>query len=389
MMIRACLLLSAFTLAASAAEFTFKESPGALDVLCDGKVIARYMHAHDTSTPEKQAETYKPYLHVFDANGAAPITKGAGGAYTHHRGIFIGWNKIGVGGKSYDRWHMKGGDQIHTEFTHQSTEKGRATFTSLVRWTGDALEKSIIEEERTLTFNAPPAPAYAFIDMVSSLRATAGDVTLDGDPEHSGLHFRPADEVEREKTTYLYPVEDAKPHRDRDYPWFGESFTVGGKRYSVVYLNHPSNPKGAAISAYRDYGRFGAFWKAKMKLGEERSFRARFLVYAGELPDADAIQKVWNRYAGKKDPTPKTTAKPAEMGKSPDSKKKAAAAATPAPKAAATPTPASHPERSEAKSKDLLKTTPALLLMQGPSTTHRGGGADAAPGLRSGRRQLV
>ena len=66
MTIRASLLLSVLTLAASAAEFSFKEAPGTLDVLCDGKVIARYMHAHDTSTPAKQAETYKPYLHVFD-----------------------------------------------------------------------------------------------------------------------------------------------------------------------------------------------------------------------------------------------------------------------------------------------------------------------------------
>ena len=64
------------------------------------------MYAHDVSTPERRLETYKPYLHVFDADGTAPITKGAGGDFTHHRGIFIGWNKISVGGKTMDRWHM-------------------------------------------------------------------------------------------------------------------------------------------------------------------------------------------------------------------------------------------------------------------------------------------
>ena len=34
---------------------------------------------------------------------------------------------------------------------------------------------------------------------------------------------------------------------------------LNGKKYSVVFLNHPDNPKGAHISAYRDYGRFGIF----------------------------------------------------------------------------------------------------------------------------------
>ena len=77
--------------------FAFDDKAGDhLDVLLDGKVVARYMYAHDTSTKERRAETYKPYLHVFDAEGKAPITKGPGGKFTHHRGIFIGWKKIGV-----------------------------------------------------------------------------------------------------------------------------------------------------------------------------------------------------------------------------------------------------------------------------------------------------
>ncbi|MEQ1862984.1 MAG: DUF6807 family protein, partial [Chthoniobacteraceae bacterium] len=244
---------------------------------------------------------------------------------------------------------MKGGDQVHSSFMQQEEGKGRASFTSLVRWTGDSLEQSILEEERVFTFLTPPAPAYALIDVTSRIRALVGETTLDGDPEHSGLHFRPADEIERAKTTYLYPVENANPHKDRDYPWFGESFTVGGKRYSVVYLNHPGNPKGGAISAYRDYGRFGAFWKAKLAVAEVRDFRARFLVYAGELPPVEAIQKEWNRYAKKNEPVPKTTSKPAEVGKSPDAKKKGAA------KPVATPVPATPAPKPQAEGAPAIK----------------------------------
>lgn len=367
--LRAALTLTSFIsihFAAAESGFSFKDHPGeSLDVLRDGKVIARYMDAHDITTPERRNETYKPYLHVFDAEGAAPITKGAGGTLPHHRGIYIGWNKIGVGGKTYDRWHMSGGDQVHEKFLAQKAGADQATFTSLVRWTGAKQEDSIIEEERTLTFLPPPAPAYALIDMHSKLKAVAGDTALDGDPEHSGLHFRPADELIRAKTTYLYPVENANPHKDRGYPWFGETFTVKGKSYSVIYLNHPANPKDAAASAYRDYGRFGAFWKTSIPAQGTAEFRARFLVVAGEMPAPEFIQKAWNEYAGANQPVPKVTAKPAEGTKFPDPNKKEPAkpedkpaakpAAPAAPKSACAPEPEKATAETEATKPEATK----------------------------------
>ena len=299
-----------------AEEFALRDAPGtSLDILQNDRIIARYVYKHDVSTPAARLEAYKPYLHVFDAGGHAPITKGAGGYSTHHRGIFIGWNKISANGKSYDRWHMQGGDQIHEKFLAQSATKDRATFTSLVRWTGGTQDSTLIEEERTLTVLPAPPPGYALIEMTSKLKAVAGETVLGGDPEHAGLHFRPADEIERSATTYLYPRENAAPHKDRDYPWFGESFTVGGNRYSVIYLNHSSNPKGAAISAYRDYGRFGAYFSMTIPAGGAQTIRARFLIVAGEFPTAEMIQQAWNEYADASEPTPRTTVKPAEVGK--------------------------------------------------------------------------
>src|SRR5438045_8433646 len=109
------------------------------------------MDADDVSTPERRGETYKPYLHVFDAAGGGPITKGAGGFYTHHRGIFLGWNKIGVGGKTFDRWHMAGGDQVHEKFIKQEAGKDRATFTSLVRRQGEKADAPTPRDQRRLS----------------------------------------------------------------------------------------------------------------------------------------------------------------------------------------------------------------------------------------------
>ena len=316
-----CQVSISLAIAEEAKTFAFKDDPGkALDVLCDGKIVGRYMYAYDTSTPDKKNETYKPYLHVFDAEGKAPITKGPGGEYTHHRGILIGWMKIGFNGKSYDRWHMKGGEQVHQKFSAQKADAEQATFTSTVNWNDEA-GKPIIEEARTMTFRRAPAPAYVMIDFSSTIKAPNGDVTLDGDPEHAGIQFRPANEVDRAKTVYTLPGEKVDAHKEKDLPWIGETFSLNGKTYSVVDFNHPGNPTGTKISAYRNYGRFGMFPTAKIKAGETVTFNYRFLVAEGQMPSTAVIQNTGNAFTGQSAATPAAlTVKPAEQPAPPKAK---------------------------------------------------------------------
>ncbi len=309
------LVLAAGTLARAEATgtFAFKDQPGkALDILCDGRIVGRYMYAYDTSTPAQRAETYKTYLHVFDAQGQAPITKGSGGEYTHHRGILIGWMKLGCNGKTYDRWHMKGGEQIHQKFAAQTADTNQAVFTSLVNWTDEA-GKPILEEARTFTFRRAAAPAYVLIDFQSTLKAPAGDVTLDGDPEHAGIQFRPANEVDRAKTVYTFPGAQADPKKDRDLAWVGETFTLKDRAYSVVQLNHPDNPQGTKTSAYRNYGRVGMFPTARIAAGAALTLKYRFLVAEGGMLPAAAIQESCNAFTGRSDPPPPVTTRPADQ----------------------------------------------------------------------------
>ncbi|MGD0091736.1 MAG: PmoA family protein, partial [Planctomycetota bacterium] len=312
----ACASMFALHAADESAGFTFNDQAGQyLDVLYNGKIVGRYMYAYDKSTPARLNETYKPYLHVFDAEGKAPITNGAGAKqYPHHRGIFVGWNKIGFGGKTYDRWHMKGGEQVHQKFSEQKTDKDQASFTSVINYNDEA-GKPFMVEERTMTFRRAPAPAYVLVDLRTTLKATEGDVTLDGDPEHAGIHYRPAEGVNTKETLYVFPKEDAKPHADFDYPWAGETYTLGGKKYSVVIMSHPDNPKKTKWSAYRDYGRFGAFPKAAIKSGEALTLKYRFLVAEGDMPAVDAIQTCCNQFTGLNEPAPKTVVIPAEQPK--------------------------------------------------------------------------
>jgi len=338
-------ICAVFGSAAALAEdgFALKDTAGDhLDVLYNDKLIARYMYASDNSTKGRRTETYKPYLHVFDAEGKAPITKGAGGDLPHHRGICVGWNGIEIGDKKYDRWHMPDGEQVHEKFLIESADKAHATFTSQIRWTGRKDEPPILMEERTFTFLLPPVPAYAMIELRTKLKAVAGDTSLNADPEHSGLQFRPAQEIDKTKTTFTLPGTKTNAHKDRDLPWAGETFSLNGHDYSVVQYNFPMNPKPVITSAYRDYGRFGLTFATKLAANEEATYRCRFLIREGEMFPAEQIQKIGDEYTETNAPTPPITVNKAEVFGV--AKPKATPATpTPATPSAATPAPEAKP----------------------------------------------
>jgi hypothetical protein len=59
-------------------------------------------------------------------------------------------------------------------------------------------------------------------------------------------------------------------------------------------MNHPDNPKQTLYSAYRDYGRFGAFFKKEIGAGETLTLRYRIWVVEGEMPER---QELASRYS--------------------------------------------------------------------------------------------
>ena len=76
-----------------------------VDVLQDGKAVARLVHGEGQ---------IKPFLHIFGSGGELVTNPGldregkGAGLFNHHRGIFIGWNKVSSELGNYDMWH-KGG----------------------------------------------------------------------------------------------------------------------------------------------------------------------------------------------------------------------------------------------------------------------------------------
>lgn len=289
--------------------FSWKDEPGNyLDLLFDGRRVVRYMYAYDASTPERLHETYKPYHHVFDAQGENLLTKGPGGLYTHHRGIFIGWNKLESGGEVLNLWEMTGGTQRHQKFLKETAGPVLACSESLISW-DDTAGGPIIIEQRKVTVFRQPDPTILLLDFHTRLEAVRGEVYLNGDPEHGGFQYRAHDDVstgseraQREATagkqvpqdvvegtkadraTYLFHEEDIDPHEDEDLPWAAMVYGLNDRRYSVQHMNHPGNPRPTLYSAYRDYGRFGAFFKKKIGPGETLALHYRIWIIEGDMP---------------------------------------------------------------------------------------------------------
>jgi hypothetical protein len=262
----------------------------------DGEPILRYTFERDTSTPERTFDTAKVFAHVMAPGGEETLTKGAGGTFPHHRGIFIGWNRIEHGGKRHDLWHVRDTVQEHRKFLQTEGDENGAAITSEIAWIGVDGEP-VISEKRTYRV-VESADAYAVIDFVSELTAVGGDVKLGGDPEHAGVQFRPSQEVADNKSaSYVFHESDIDPKKDKDLPWVALSFRIGDQAWTVQHMSHPSNPKGAVWSAYRDYGRFGPFPTIEIAEGETVTLKYRFRVTKGEAPPREAMAESFDAFA--------------------------------------------------------------------------------------------
>ena len=267
----------------------------------------------DESSKAAREETFKPFHHLYDPDGKILVTKGPGGYFTHHRGLFYGFNKITYGnGKQADVWHC-------TNNCYQSFEKvldeaagqvlGRQDVA--IDWHGQD-RKPFAHEQREMTvYNVLGG---TMIDFASRLETAGESVRLDGDPQHSGFHFRAANEVAEKgkpqikngkataekinpETVFIRTDGVGKPGdainwdpkmgakndpRTINQPWKGMSFMLGDQRYTVAILDLPTNPKEARFSE-RDYGRFGSYFEYDLTKDHPLEIRYRVWLQKGMM----------------------------------------------------------------------------------------------------------
>jgi len=223
---------------------------------------------------------------VFSPDGKRLITKGPGGKYPHHRGIFIGWNSTEYDGKKADFWHCGGGvHSRHDGFVENVAGPVMARSVMKVNW-NDAEGEPVVVEQRELSVFRQPGP-FSLIEFVSTLRSARGVVQLGGNLHHAGIQFRADNEVvsREDETSYVFPTDGMKTAELPNEPWVAMSFALGDERYAVCQMNHTDNPAETTYSdTERKYGRFGAFFTHELKPGEPLTVKYRFLVHQGADP---------------------------------------------------------------------------------------------------------
>ena len=262
----------------SGGGFTWRDQPGHhTDLLLGERRVVTYHYERlDESTPANRVRTYKVFHHVFSPNGDRIVTGGLNEDprvhSPHHRGIFYGFNRITYGnGQQADTWHCNDGAfQQHERFLASEQGLVLARHRTAVSWHGR--DAAFAEEERELTvYNVPGGH---LIEFASRLRSLSGSVRIDGDPQHAGFQFRAHNDVDAyttNETIFVRPEGVGKAGETRNWdpqtrqgpvnmPWNAMSFVLGGKRYTVAYLDHPKNPKEARFSE-REYGRFGSYFE--------------------------------------------------------------------------------------------------------------------------------
>jgi Methane oxygenase PmoA len=274
-----------------------------VDLVVGEKKVLRYMNMpHDKSTKDQHELTFKPFHHVFDpVKGETLLTNGAGLAankelmFPHHRGIYFGWMRISYGqGQVVDNWH--GRDGVYTQHEKMlMTEVGEVVgrHRAEIGWYG---KDGLLFAEETRELDAYPMKTGTLIEFESIVKTQLPKVTLDGDPQHAGFHFRAAMETAKKyapETYYLRPDGKDANGKTRNWDpktkagpvnllWNAMCFKVGGERYTAVYLDHPTNPKEARYSE-RDYGRFGSYFVYDITPKTPLKVKYRLWIQAGEM----------------------------------------------------------------------------------------------------------
>ncbi|HOF41669.1 MAG TPA: PmoA family protein [Candidatus Hydrogenedentes bacterium] len=297
--------LSSVFLAACAfgTTFSFNSHPElapdtGMDLIGDGSVWLRTM-----TTPlnaERREDTYKVYTHIFNFEGTSPLTKGPGGQYPHHRGMFIGWNHTKTSGGEFDTWHMKRCTQNHAGWLELDPGENEATQVEVVEWRDDD-GQPFIHEVRTITASPGPDGTRIF-DFQSVLTSLKGTIRLRGDLQHAGMQVRMANEVSehQDSTNYLLPegVVEQKDNRVEGAWWVCCSPVVGGSRYWLMHMTPPDHPTGVPVYSIRRYARFGAFFEPDLNEGEPLVLNFRILLSGGEL-DVARCQQLYDAYAAR------------------------------------------------------------------------------------------
>ncbi len=221
-----------------------------------GRLAARLIaEPHDA---ERHQETSKVFHHVHAPDGRV-ITKGVGGKFGHHRGLFLGWNRLRTNGQGFDFWHCNKNETQQLRAIVSTPETVDPSHQVVaIEWRGPNGDR-VCSETRSIT--ARDLGEAIVLDLGANLRFPK-ETRLAGDPQHAGQQFRALQmfaEDDGPEVAYVRPA-SAVPHGNdvwTDCEWIAAVLPLPDEPVTVLRLEGASNP-GPTTWSTRPYGRFGA-----------------------------------------------------------------------------------------------------------------------------------
>jgi len=248
-----------------------------------GQLVARLERA--AYDPARHADTCKVFHHVFAPDGRL-LTKGLGGEYPHHRGLFVGWNRMRWHDRAFDFWHCSHRETQQFRRFVPAAELGLdATWqVAGIDWCTD--EGAVVIDERRAVRARELGTGTTALDVVIELRATDGPVQLAGDPQHSGQQFRAAQQFAEPRARPVRYVRPADAEGGKDDVWTGCAWIAAvlpleGGPVTVLRIEGRDNPKPATWST-RPYGRFGATFAHELLPGKPLRLSFTYVIALGE-----------------------------------------------------------------------------------------------------------
>lgn len=241
--------------------------------------------------PARREDTCKVFHHLRAPDGRL-LTKGAGGTFPHHRGVFFGYNRVTVDGAGrFDFWHCNRGETLQFQRMVPAAETGRTPDWQCaeIRWLKPD-GRAVVLERRCWRERRIDADIAEF-EFAIELDAPGPAVTLQGDAHHAGFHVRALEQFapdDAPKIRYLLP-DGAKARGDdvhEDCAWVAAILPLPDGPVTVVHVTDAQNPRPVRYSA-RPYGRFGSVSHLALEPGApSRVLRYRLVVATGAREDA-------------------------------------------------------------------------------------------------------
>jgi len=275
------------------------------------------------------AKVTKPYLWPLVAPSGTAITrywpmeevadeKGEKKDHQHQRGLWFVHDSV----NNLDFWnnewsyyadqHKKNLGRVNLKKLDGTTSgKDKGTITATFEWTDMEGTRSLLTEERVMTFYADPKVRMFDVDI--TLTALKDPVTFgDGKDGAFGIRLRPV--LQEDKGNAHISNADGmmgeKSLWGKPSNWCDYSGTIGTEKVGVAILDNPENPRHPVRWHARAYGLFAAnpfgvsvFTNDKSQNGattiapgKSLHYRYRVIIHEGDVKDAD-IAGQWVKYS--------------------------------------------------------------------------------------------